>query len=53
MFRKIKERINRFIEKYIVSEDPCQKICGCEKSIEDIESPFTPPKKKRGRPKKK
>ena len=64
MFENIKKIIKNFIKNHIVDEDHCRKCdcncgecggnnCKCKKSIEDIESPFTPPKKKRGRPKKK
>jgi len=58
--KKIKEWIKRFINKYIVSEDPCsdeekifiEKIKQFEEWQKPVE-PSKPVKKKRGRPKKK
>ena len=59
MFKRLKERIKKFIETYIVAEDPCNS-CGCECGnckCEDCNCECNkvepPKKKKRGRPKKK
>ena len=51
MLKKIKEVIQNFIKKHIVDDDPCNKNCKCNEKI--LEKQVSPPKKKRGRPKKK
>ena len=66
MIKQLVERIKKFIKDHIVDDGPCEECgckcpdcncedceCGCIKTIEDIKSPFTPQKKKRGRPRKK
>ena len=57
MLEKIKEAIQNFIKKYIVDEDPNigeeeQIFLEKKKQFEEWQKP-SPPKKKRGRPKKK
>ena len=46
MIKQLIERIKKFIKDHIVADDPCE---GCDCECKEVD----PPKKKRGRPKKK
>ena len=58
MIKQLVERIKKFIKDHIVDDGPCEE-CGCkcpDCNCEDCECGCveqTPPKKKRGRPRKK
>ena len=51
MFKKIKEAIQKFIKNHIVDNEPEVDCCDCDCDCK--EEVVSPPKKKRGRPKKK
>ena len=58
MIKQLVERIKKFIKDHIVDDDPCNSCdCNCgDCKCEDCDcecKEVAPPKKKRGRPKKK